>query len=198
MRWRDSRGDSYGSGTGEGGEGGRGGALGVCRHKDRQSMQAWCECVGVEGGGRVEVAARGSVLRADLSVLRKGLSFTGPSSTQPGQLSKQQTFQEKRNPLAVGLRGRSDTGGVAGLGTRAFDANAAARHTHHTSTHPTHHSALLCPPPHPPPRLTNYRKAAELSKVRGKLSCLVINDLDAGIGRFGNTQVGRFFWGEGG
>jgi hypothetical protein len=29
-----------------------------------------------------------------------------------------------------------------------------------------------------------------LSKVRGKLSCLVINDLDAGIGRFGNTQVG--------
>lgn len=35
-----------------------------------------------------------------------------------------------------------------------------------------------------------YRKAAELSKVRGKLSCLVINDLDAGVGRFGNTQVG--------
>jgi hypothetical protein len=35
-----------------------------------------------------------------------------------------------------------------------------------------------------------YRKAAELSKTRGKLSCLVINDLDAGIGRFGNTQVG--------
>jgi hypothetical protein len=34
-----------------------------------------------------------------------------------------------------------------------------------------------------------YRKAAELSKTRGKLSCLVINDLDAGIGRFGNTQV---------
>eukprot|EP00882_Tetradesmus_deserticola_P007825 GHRQ01008237.1.p1 GENE.GHRQ01008237.1~~GHRQ01008237.1.p1 ORF type:complete len:325 (+),score=170.99 GHRQ01008237.1:94-1068(+) len=34
-----------------------------------------------------------------------------------------------------------------------------------------------------------YRKAAELSRTRGKLSCLVINDLDAGIGRFGNTQV---------
>ncbi|KAF8055666.1 rca [Scenedesmus sp. PABB004] len=33
-----------------------------------------------------------------------------------------------------------------------------------------------------------YRKAAELGKVRGKLSCLLINDLDAGIGRFGNTQ----------
>jgi SpoVK/Ycf46/Vps4 family AAA+-type ATPase len=33
-----------------------------------------------------------------------------------------------------------------------------------------------------------YRKAAEMSKVRGKLTCLVINDLDAGIGRFGNTQ----------
>eukprot|EP00879_Flechtneria_rotunda_P023803 GHRR01025203.1.p3 GENE.GHRR01025203.1~~GHRR01025203.1.p3 ORF type:complete len:102 (+),score=28.16 GHRR01025203.1:819-1124(+) len=34
-----------------------------------------------------------------------------------------------------------------------------------------------------------YRKAAELSKVRGKMSCLMINDLDAGIGRFSNTQV---------
>jgi hypothetical protein len=34
-----------------------------------------------------------------------------------------------------------------------------------------------------------YRKASELSKVRGKLGCLLINDLDAGIGRFGNTQV---------
>eukprot|EP00879_Flechtneria_rotunda_P020431 GHRR01021495.1.p1 GENE.GHRR01021495.1~~GHRR01021495.1.p1 ORF type:complete len:342 (+),score=68.73 GHRR01021495.1:1159-2184(+) len=33
-----------------------------------------------------------------------------------------------------------------------------------------------------------YRKAAELSKVRGKMSCLMINDLDAGIGRFSNTQ----------
>ena len=28
-----------------------------------------------------------------------------------------------------------------------------------------------------------------MSKVRGKLTCLIINDLDAGIGRFGNTQV---------
>jgi hypothetical protein len=34
-----------------------------------------------------------------------------------------------------------------------------------------------------------YRKAAELSRVRGKLAALMINDLDAGIGRFGNTQV---------
>lgn len=34
-----------------------------------------------------------------------------------------------------------------------------------------------------------YRRAAELSKVRGKLSCLMINDIDAGIGRFENTQV---------
>eukprot|EP00878_Enallax_costatus_P019250 GHUV01020305.1.p1 GENE.GHUV01020305.1~~GHUV01020305.1.p1 ORF type:complete len:358 (+),score=81.86 GHUV01020305.1:442-1515(+) len=33
-----------------------------------------------------------------------------------------------------------------------------------------------------------YRKAAELGKVRGKMSCLMINDLDAGIGRFTNTQ----------
>lgn len=33
-----------------------------------------------------------------------------------------------------------------------------------------------------------YRKAAELSKVRGTLSCLVINDLDAGIGVYENTQ----------
>eukprot|EP01024_Parvocaulis_polyphysoides_P073597 TRINITY_DN9482_c0_g4_i2.p1 TRINITY_DN9482_c0_g4~~TRINITY_DN9482_c0_g4_i2.p1 ORF type:complete len:437 (-),score=50.92 TRINITY_DN9482_c0_g4_i2:275-1585(-) len=33
-----------------------------------------------------------------------------------------------------------------------------------------------------------YRRAAEISKVYGKLSCLMINDLDAGIGRFGNTQ----------
>lgn len=33
-----------------------------------------------------------------------------------------------------------------------------------------------------------YRKAAELSRVRGKLSCLLINDLDAGVGRFDNTQ----------
>jgi hypothetical protein len=34
-----------------------------------------------------------------------------------------------------------------------------------------------------------YRKAAELSRVRGKLSCLLINDLDAGLGHFKNTQV---------
>ena len=34
-----------------------------------------------------------------------------------------------------------------------------------------------------------YRKAAELSKVRGKLSCLLINDIDAGLGHFENTQV---------
>ncbi len=33
-----------------------------------------------------------------------------------------------------------------------------------------------------------YRKAAELSRVRGKMSALMINDLDAGIGRFENTQ----------
>lgn len=34
-----------------------------------------------------------------------------------------------------------------------------------------------------------YRKAAELSKVRGKFSCLLINDIDAGIGHFANTQM---------
>lgn len=34
-----------------------------------------------------------------------------------------------------------------------------------------------------------YRRAAELSKVRGKLSCLLINDIDAGIGHFQNTQI---------
>ena len=34
-----------------------------------------------------------------------------------------------------------------------------------------------------------YRRAAELSRVRGKLSCLLINDLDAGIGHFENTQI---------
>ena len=34
-----------------------------------------------------------------------------------------------------------------------------------------------------------YRKAAELAKVRGKLSCLLINDIDAGLGHFENTQV---------
>ena len=34
-----------------------------------------------------------------------------------------------------------------------------------------------------------YRKAAELAKVRGKLSCLLINDIDAGLGHFESTQV---------
>lgn len=34
-----------------------------------------------------------------------------------------------------------------------------------------------------------YRKASELSRVRGKLSCLLINDLDAGLGHFEHTQV---------
>lgn len=34
-----------------------------------------------------------------------------------------------------------------------------------------------------------YRKAAELSKVRGKLSCLLINDIDAGLGYHANTQM---------
>lgn len=34
-----------------------------------------------------------------------------------------------------------------------------------------------------------YRKASELSRVRGKLSCLIINDIDAGLGHFGNTQI---------
>lgn len=29
-----------------------------------------------------------------------------------------------------------------------------------------------------------YRKAAELSRVRGRLSCLLINDIDAGLGHF--------------
>lgn len=37
-----------------------------------------------------------------------------------------------------------------------------------------------------------YRRAAEVSRVRGKLSCLLINDIDAGIGHFDNTQVGAF------
>lgn len=34
-----------------------------------------------------------------------------------------------------------------------------------------------------------YRRAAELSKMHGKLSCLLINDIDAGIGHFQNTQI---------
>lgn len=34
-----------------------------------------------------------------------------------------------------------------------------------------------------------YRAASRVVKNRGILSCLMINDLDAGIGRFGNTQM---------
>lgn len=34
-----------------------------------------------------------------------------------------------------------------------------------------------------------YLKAAEMSKVRGKLSCLLINDVDAGLGHYENTQI---------
>ena len=34
-----------------------------------------------------------------------------------------------------------------------------------------------------------YLKAAEMSKVRGKLSCLLINDVDAGLGHHENTQI---------
>ena len=34
-----------------------------------------------------------------------------------------------------------------------------------------------------------YRKASEMSKVRGKMTCLMINDIDAGLGHFANTQV---------
>ena len=34
-----------------------------------------------------------------------------------------------------------------------------------------------------------YRKAAEMSRTRGKFSCLLINDIDAGIGHFKDTQV---------
>lgn len=34
-----------------------------------------------------------------------------------------------------------------------------------------------------------YRAASQVVQNHGKLSCLMINDLDAGIGRFGNTQV---------
>ena len=35
-----------------------------------------------------------------------------------------------------------------------------------------------------------YRKASEMSKVRGKMTCLMINDIDAGLGHFENTQAG--------
>ena len=34
-----------------------------------------------------------------------------------------------------------------------------------------------------------YLKAAELSRVRGKLSCFLINDADAGLGHYENTQI---------
>ncbi|XP_022154094.1 ribulose bisphosphate carboxylase/oxygenase activase, chloroplastic isoform X1 [Momordica charantia] len=34
-----------------------------------------------------------------------------------------------------------------------------------------------------------YRTASQVIQNQGKLSCLMINDIDAGIGRFGNTQV---------
>lgn len=34
-----------------------------------------------------------------------------------------------------------------------------------------------------------YREASQVIKNKGKMSCLVINDLDAGIGRFANTQM---------
>jgi len=34
-----------------------------------------------------------------------------------------------------------------------------------------------------------YRKASEMSKVRGKMTALVINDIDAGVGHFKNTQT---------
>ncbi len=33
-----------------------------------------------------------------------------------------------------------------------------------------------------------YRRAAEVAKVRGKLPCLMINDLDAGVGIQENVQ----------
>ncbi|KMT03762.1 hypothetical protein BVRB_8g189100 [Beta vulgaris subsp. vulgaris] len=34
-----------------------------------------------------------------------------------------------------------------------------------------------------------YRTASQVVQNQGKLSCLVVNDIDAGIGRFGDTQV---------
>lgn len=39
------------------------------------------------------------------------------------------------------------------------------------------------------PHRERYRRASELSRVRGKLSCLLINDLDAGLGHFKATQT---------
>lgn len=34
-----------------------------------------------------------------------------------------------------------------------------------------------------------YRTASQVIQNQGKMSCLMINDLDAGVGRFGNTQM---------
>ncbi|XP_011623946.2 ribulose bisphosphate carboxylase/oxygenase activase, chloroplastic isoform X1 [Amborella trichopoda] len=34
-----------------------------------------------------------------------------------------------------------------------------------------------------------YRAASQVVQNQGKMSCLMINDIDAGLGRFGNTQV---------
>ncbi|XP_052181100.1 ribulose bisphosphate carboxylase/oxygenase activase, chloroplastic isoform X2 [Diospyros lotus] len=34
-----------------------------------------------------------------------------------------------------------------------------------------------------------YRTASEVVQNQGKMSCLMINDIDAGLGRFGNTQM---------
>lgn len=34
-----------------------------------------------------------------------------------------------------------------------------------------------------------YRTASQVVKNQGKMSCLMINDIDAGLGRFGNTQM---------
>ncbi|XP_076924621.1 ribulose bisphosphate carboxylase/oxygenase activase, chloroplastic-like [Bidens hawaiensis] len=34
-----------------------------------------------------------------------------------------------------------------------------------------------------------YRTASQLVQNQGKMSCLMINDIDAGLGRFGNTQM---------
>ncbi|KAG7990274.1 hypothetical protein I3843_02G017800 [Carya illinoinensis] len=34
-----------------------------------------------------------------------------------------------------------------------------------------------------------YRTASQVVQNQGKMSCLMINDIDAGIGRFGNTQM---------
>jgi SpoVK/Ycf46/Vps4 family AAA+-type ATPase len=33
-----------------------------------------------------------------------------------------------------------------------------------------------------------YKKAADMSQARGKLTCLVINDIDAGVGNYADTQ----------